>query len=62
MLEKGTIVQGKQSNAFFSNNIFVVPKFSKGFRPVINFKCEYRFVDALHLKMEGNKIIVTNNF
>lgn len=53
MLEKGAIKVSSRCPGDFFSTIFVIPKKSGGFRPVINLKGLNRFLVYRHFKMEG---------
>jgi hypothetical protein len=41
----------------FISGIFVIPKSSGGFRPIVNLKGLNRFVEHFHFKMEGISVM-----
>ena len=51
LLSKGALVEAVQNG--FISTIFVIPKKSGGFRPIINLKALNEFVEHNHFKMEG---------
>jgi len=53
MLAKGAIVPVLRENVTFISGIFVVPKPSGGWRPVINLKSVNKCIVYRHFKMEG---------
>ncbi|KAI9565167.1 hypothetical protein GHT06_008943 [Daphnia sinensis] len=57
LLSKGAIDKIPLENSCFVSGIFVIPKSSGGFRPIINLKSLNRFVEHLHFKMEGVTVL-----
>lgn len=54
LLEKGTIARVSSDKTEGSiSNLFVIPKKSGGWRPIINLKHLNSFVQYRHFKMEG---------
>jgi hypothetical protein len=53
LLEKGAIEQIATSTEGFISGLFVIPKRSGGFRPIVNLKSLNKFVRPEHFKMEG---------
>jgi hypothetical protein len=55
LLEKGAVVRAHGEG--FLSGIFLIPKKSGGFRPIINFKGLNSFITYRHFKMEGIQTI-----
>jgi hypothetical protein len=53
LLEKGAIEPIVSSTEGFISGLFVIPKRSGGFRPIVNLKSLNKFVRPENLKMEG---------
>lgn len=53
LLEKGAIEPIVSSTEGFISGLFVIPKRSGGFRPIVNLKSLNKFVKPEHFKMEG---------
>jgi hypothetical protein len=53
LLEKGAIEKIATSTEGFISGLFVIPKRSGGFRPIVNLKSLNKFVRPEHFKMEG---------
>ena len=53
MIEKGAIQAVAPCKGEFISTLFLVPKKSGGFRPVINLKPLNQFVEKIHFKMEN---------
>lgn len=53
LLSKGAITVARHSQGEFLSNIFLVPKKTSDFRPVINLKPLNEFVHQIHFKMEN---------
>ncbi|KZS19608.1 Uncharacterized protein APZ42_013881 [Daphnia magna] len=53
LLEKGAIEPIVSSTEWFISGLFVIPKRSGGFRPIVNLKSLNKFVKPEHFKMEG---------
>ena len=52
LLEKGAIELIEPGEGFVSG-LFVIPKRTGGFRPIVNLKALNKFVRPVHFKMEG---------
>jgi hypothetical protein len=57
LLSKGAIEEIPFESSCFVSGIFVIPKSSGGFRPIINLKSLNKFVEHLHFKMEGVSVL-----
>jgi hypothetical protein len=57
LVAKGAIERVPLGDLKFVSGIFVIPKSSGGFRPIINLKGLNRFVEHLHFKMEGVSVV-----
>ena len=57
LMAKGAIERVPLGDLKFVSGIFVIPKSSGGFRPIINLKGLNRFVEHLHFKMEGVSVV-----
>ncbi len=57
LLLKGAIGKISMEENCFISGIFVIPKSSGGFTPVVNLKDLNRFVDHFHFKMEGIRVM-----
>ena len=66
LLEKGAIEPVNDSSIGFISGLFVIPKRSGGFRPIVNLKGLNKFIKTEHFKMEGvgtlQEIIRPNDF
>ena len=57
LLSKGAVERIEMEDRCFVSGIFVIPKSSGGFRPIINLKGLNKFVDHFHFKMEGINVL-----
>lgn len=57
LLSKGAIENIPFKSSCFVSGIFVIPKSSGGFRPIINLKSVDKFVEHVHFKMEGVSVL-----
>jgi hypothetical protein len=57
LLEKGAVERIPLEERCFVSGIFVIPKSSGGFRPIVNLKGLNQFVEKLHFKMEGVSVM-----
>ncbi len=57
LLSKGAIEKIPFESSCFVSGIFVIPKCSRGFRPIINLKSLNKFLEHLHFKMEGVSVL-----
>ncbi len=57
LLEKGAIEEISDSSQFFVSGLFVIPKRTGGYRPIINLKYLNKFVQPQHFKMEGISVL-----
>ena len=66
LLEKGAIEPVSDSSIGFISDLFVIPKRSGGFRPIVNLKGLNKFIKTERFKMEGvgtlQEIIRPNDF
>jgi hypothetical protein len=57
LLEKGAVERIPLEERCFVSGIFVIPKSSGCFRPIVNLKGLNQFVEKLHFKMEGVSVM-----
>ncbi|KZS20361.1 Uncharacterized protein APZ42_012970 [Daphnia magna] len=66
LVKKEAIEPIEDSEQFFVSGVFIIPKKSGGFRPIVNLKALNKFVYSPHFKMEGisslQEIIRSNDF
>ena len=58
LIKKGAITEVTHCTNEFISNIFLVPKKTGDFRPVINLKPLNHFVDKIHFKMENIQMVL----
>ena len=57
LLAKGAVEKIPLEEQCFVSGIFVIPKSSGGFRPIVNLKGLNKFVEQFHFKMEGVSVM-----
>jgi hypothetical protein len=58
LIKKGAITEVTHCKNEFISNIFLVPKKTRDFRPVISLKLLNHFVDKIHFKMEHIQMVL----